>query len=189
MELTEYVETINGLLVDLYGIDTISGQPMWRVVWSDDQTEKRLTDVLDSGIKLIHPIVREVKKYPFIKAKYILERLVIVPDINQKDLPTTKLSYEPMWTFMDAQGRYLPPKFAAAKFVVDTVYAALGKQSLARYKDPDAGLTKEDLIEKKLAQIQELELELFGNETDTTDALAYDEGIVVPNSYTTQKES
>lgn len=190
MELAETIETINAQLIDLYGIDTVTGKSMWRVVWSEDQLEKRLVDTLDSGLILSKPVVREVPKYrPYINEKYVLERLVVVPEINQKNLPVSKLSYEPMWTFMDAQGNYLPPRIDACQFIVDTLYAAMGKQSLAKYKDPDAGLSTDDQKEKKLAQIQELELSMFGNETEVTDALAHGEGIVVPNSYIPQKES
>jgi hypothetical protein len=42
MELTEKIESINNQLIELYGIDTITGQAMWRVVWSEDQFEHRL---------------------------------------------------------------------------------------------------------------------------------------------------
>jgi hypothetical protein len=189
MELAEYIETINGVLVDAYGIDTITGQPIWRVVWSNDQYEKRLVDKTDSGIILIHPEVREVPKYPHNKDRYILERLSLIPIENMKELPASKVSYEPIWTFMDNQGNYLPPKILAAQFVIDTVHAALGKKSLAKYKDPDAGLKTDEVIQKNLARVQAIELELFGNETDVTDALAYGTGVVVPNSYHTTKEN
>lgn len=190
MELAETIETLNAQLIDLYGIDTVTGRPMFRIVWSEDQYEKRLVDTLDSGIILAHPVVREVPKYrTLIKDKYVLERLVVIPEVNAKDLPATKLSYEPLWTFMDGQGNYLPPTIVATQFIIDTLYAALGKVSLAKYRDPDSGLNKEELIEKKLAQIQQMELELFGNETETGDALAYGEGIVVPNNYHPTKES
>jgi hypothetical protein len=186
MELTEPIESINRQLIDLFGLDTNTGKPMWRVAWSEDQLEKRCIDITPEGLELLYPIVREVPKYrPWISHKFILERLVIVPESNQSDLPTSKLSYEPMWTFQSPKGEYLPPTLPAAKFVIDTVYAALGKVSLAKYKDPDSREAEANRLER----VRKLQDELFGNETVAGDALAYKEGIVVPNSYITQKES
>ena len=177
---------MNRQLVDLYGIDTLTGKPMWRIVWSEDQFEKRLMSQTEEGLFLLHPVIREVPKYRhYIKEKYILERLVLVPVQQENDLPTSRQSYEPMWTFEDEFGNYLPPRLDASKFVIDAVYAAIGKQSMAKYKDPDA----ENPVEKKRERVDKLQDELFGNETDIGDALKLGMGIVVPNSYDTTKES
>ena len=67
----------------------------------------------------------------------------------------------------------------ATKFIVDTLYAALGKKSLSKYVDDEKNTTKEGREQR----IKEIQSELFGNETDTGDALRYREGIVVPESY------
>lgn len=172
MELTEKIESINQSLIDLFGIDTLSGSPIWRVVWSEDQLEKRLMEYTDSGLQLITPEVREVPKYrQWIKERYVLERLVLIPSVNEKELPSSKISYEPMFVFENNKGDYLPPKLLVAKIVVDTVYAAMGKSNLAKYKDPDTSI---ESWNERIAKTQE---ELFGNETDITDALAYGEGI------------
>ena len=92
MELTEPVDSINKQLVDHFGTDTITGLAMWRVVFSEDQFEKRLgtyDDFTPSGIYLRTVTeVREVPKYrQWIKRKYVLENLVLIPDINKKELP------------------------------------------------------------------------------------------------------
>jgi hypothetical protein len=172
MELTERIESINNQLVDLYGIDTITGLPMWRIVWSDDQYEYRYgvyEDFTPSGL-FIRQVeeVRYVPKYrQWIRSKYVLERLVLIPEINAGDLPATKLSYEPMYPFETNSGKYLPPRLDAAKFIVDAVLAAQGKSDLAKYKDPVSGLTTEDYQEMKSKEIETLQEELFGNETDT----------------------
>lgn len=186
MELTEKLETINAQLVNQFGVDTVTGRPMWRVVWSEDQYEKRMVYTTPEGLTLLTPIVKEVPKYGgWIKERYVLERLVYVPDFQQKELAQQMLSYEPMWTFEDAHRNYLPPSFRASKFVIDTVYAAQGKQSMAKYKDPDAEFPQERLNER----VDKLYSELFGNETEVTDALSQGRGVVVPNSYDNQKES
>lgn len=175
----ERLDDLNARLIDHYGIDTSTGRPIFRIVWANDQLEKRMVNELDSGIYLLHPEVREVKKYPYLKDLYVLERLVVIPEVNQKELPTSKLSYEPIWAYRDADGAPLPPVWTPTKFIVDTLYAALGKKSLRKYVDTEENTTPEGL-DQRIVKLQE---ELFGNETDAGDALAYGEGIVVPQNY------
>jgi hypothetical protein len=64
------------------------------------------------------------------------------------------------------------------QFAIDTLYAALGKTNLEKYVEP---------TETRDERIQKIQEELFGNETDVSDALTYKEGIVVPSNY--NKES
>ena len=192
MELTETIERINSQLIDLFGIDTLTGQAMWRVVWSEDQFEHRrgiYEDYTKNGIFLRRvEEVRYVPKYSqWIRNKYVLERLVIVPDVNAGDLPAVKLTYEPIFPFQTGSGEYLPPRLDACQFVINSVLAVQGKGNLAKYKDPMAGLTTEEQIEAKQQELDALEEELFGNETDTGDALAHNQAIIVPRNYT--KES
>ncbi len=186
MELAEPIEEINKKLVDYYGLDSNTGRPMWRVVWSDDQREKRLTTHTPEGIQLMYPQVMELKKYPYIKEKWVLERLVIVPIVNERELPTSKLSYEPMYQFVNPNtGGYKPPTIAGARFIVDTVDAALGKVSLgAKYKDENTGS-----LEERIERVKKLEEELFGDESGLEGKTHLTgEGIVVPSNYqTTQK--
>ena len=174
MELAETIETINRQLENLFGTDFTSKRPIFRVVWSEDQFEKREMDVTPEGLQLLSPIVREVPKYrQWIQKKYVLERLVIVPEVNQKELGGLKVSYEPLWVFQTEDEQYLPPKIEVAKFVIDAIYAAMGKKSMRRYVDEEEKNPKE-VREERLRKLQE---ELFGNETDTGDALAYHEGV------------
>jgi len=185
MELTEQIETINRQLVDHFGIDTINGLPMWRVVWSEDQFEKRLMDRTDSGVVLLVPEVRQVPKYrQWITKKYVLERLVLVPEVSQGELPSSKLSYEPIWPFQDGRQNYLPPQFEVCKIVIDTMYAALGKKSLANYKDPDADCVDPEIfLAKQRAKIDKLTEEMFGDESSFGGALVHGEGIAMPQEY------
>ena len=119
------------------------------------------------------PEVRELPKYKqWVSQKYILERLV--PVIGDSDL-THNVSYEPAWVFQDKNGNYLPPWFDGCKFVVEAVYSQVNKSGThAKYKDPDA------TEEQRLAKIDKMEKELFGNETEAGDHLAYGTGIVNP---------
>lgn len=183
MELTEKIETINDLLETHFGIDTISGIPIWRVVWSEDQFEKRLVDTTPSGVLLLKPEVREVPKYrQWVQEKYVLERLVLVPDVDKETLPSQKVSYEPMWVFQDNKGNPLPPRFEYCQLIVDTVYAALGKSSLAKYIHPGADEVEPEVaIAKQKARIDNVCQELFGDESGLDGSLVHGEGIVVPN--------
>lgn len=184
MEL-ERVEDINQHLIDLFGIDSITGEPIWRVVWSEDQFEKRLTEFSDTGLKLLYPEVRELPKYrQWIRNKYVLERLVLVPDASIRELPAAKQSYEPIYVFQDVHGNALPPRTDACQFVVQAVYAAQGKGYVTVYKDPDAGLTTEQLVEQRHERIKDLENQLFGNESGLEGKTHLTgEGIVVPSNY------
>lgn len=186
MELTKRCDEINKILKDQYGIDTVSGLAIFRVVWAEEQMEHRkgyYEDFTPSGI-FIRGVeeVRYTTKYPYISEVYVLERLVVVPIRNENDLPAVKVSYEPLHSFRknpDAQ----PPSIAAAQFLIDAVLAAQGHGNLIKYKDPLAGLNTPELIEAKNKELQALQDELFGNETDTGDALAHKEAITVPRNY------
>jgi hypothetical protein len=170
--MSESIESLNQHLIDHYGMDSDTGRAIFRITWANDETEKRLMAFTDFGVQLLYPEVREVKKYPYLKDLYVLERLVVVPEINREELPTQKLSYEPIWAYRDANNNPLPPIWDVTKLIVDTLYAALGKKSLRNYIEPEEGK------EERIAKIQE---ELFGNDTSVGDALAYKTGIVVPN--------
>jgi hypothetical protein len=188
METTENIESLNRQLIDLFGIDTITGQPIWRIVWSEEQYEWRYgtyDDITEYGLYLRTVTeTRFVPKYrQWIQNKYVLERLVVIPESSSGDLPATKLSYEPIYPFQTNSGQYLPPRLDAAQFVIDTVLSAMGKSSLAKYQDPVNGLTGEDYVEMKNKELDILQEDLFGNETDTGDALAHGEAIIVPRNY------
>jgi hypothetical protein len=192
MEIPEEIESINRRLVDHFGLDTSTNQPIWRVVWSEDQFEHRLgtyDDFVPNTEIYLRTVteVRYVPKYSqWLPNVYVLERLVVVPDNNIPELPATKLSYEPIYAFRTTSGIPLPPKFAAAKFAIDLIYAAQGKSSVAKYKDPDAGLDTEQQFEKKIEEIDTLQKELFGNESYVGDALAHKQAVIVPRNFEKQ---
>lgn len=183
----ETVEEINKQLIDHFGIETDSSNPIWRVVWSDDQFEKRFgeyTDYTPGGL-FIRTVkeVREVPKYrQWITHKYVLERLVIVPDENIPELPCVKKSYEPIYPFEDGQGNPLPPKFIIAKFVIDTIYAAqYGTKNLKKYVDKEG--TTEGMMEEKRKRVAEIEEYLFGEQSSLQGTTKTGESIIVPRNY------
>ncbi len=186
MELTENIKSLNNQLINLFGIDTLTGIPIWRIVFSEDQFEKRLGTYEDYAGAIYLRTVTEVRLVPkyrqWIQEKYVLERLVVVPEVNSSDLPSSKISYEPIFVFETKDGDYLPPRIDAAKFVIDTIYAAqYSNHNLAKYKDPES--TQEESIELQRQRVDELVEAIFGDSTDISEAIERKEGIFVPSNY------
>ena len=175
----ESIETLNERLAEHYGRDANVSLPIFRIVWANDELEKRMVYFDQNGIEFIHPRAMEVKKYPYLADLYVLERLVVVPEIDKFELLQMKLSYEPIWAYCDGDRIPRKPMWEATKFIVDTLYAALGKRSLRKYVDSEKNTTEEGRQER----IRGIEEKLFGNETEVGDALAYKEGIVVPGNF------
>jgi len=174
MELRETIESINYKLEKEFG-KHIDGRPNFRVVWSEDQYEKRWTSFTDEGFELPQRIVKELPKYKqYVHEKFILERLL--PVIGESDL-IEKTSYEPAWVFQDKDGIYLPPFFDGCKFVVEAILEQMGHKGHVKYKDPNVS------EEERLIHLNEVEKELFGNETSVGDALAHGYGV----GFTTSK--
>lgn len=169
MNLPETLEYINYHLKKEYGMQ-FDDRQTWRVVFAADQTEKRKMYTTDEGLDLMYPEVREVKKYQHIKPdRYVLERLV--PVTGETDI-VTKLSYEPVWTWEDRHGNYLPPYWDACKFLIDGILEKQANpKSHAKYKDPEFS---PGYREKMIA---DMEYKLFGDETPIGDALAHGDGI------------
>jgi len=172
MELREDIAYINKKLIDEFGYES-DGRARFRIVFSEDEYERRLTDFTDEGFQLAVPEVRLFPKYKqWIHQKYILERLVPIPENAEL---TEKVGYEPAWVFQDKHGNYLPPFFDGCRLVIESMFEAMGRKDMfARYKDKN--ISKEE----HLAHIKKVEEELFGNESAVTDALAYGTGVVVP---------
>ena len=166
-------------------MDSNNGQAQFRIVWSNDQYEKRKTRETANGVQLLWPEVRDVPKYSYLRDLYVLERLVIVPDENQEELLGRKLSYEPIWAYRDVNNMPLMPKWEATKLVIDVLLAAMGKTSLRKYVDTEENTT----VEGNQQRVAKLHEELFGNETEVGDALRYKEGVVVPNNYKSDREN
>jgi hypothetical protein len=174
------VEQINKLLHDEYGSD-ITGRANFRVVWSNDQYEKRLMRYTDTGIELLTPEVREVPKYKQWAAdRYILERLTYI-DIPAEEMTINRVSYESIWSFVNNRMEYLPPRYEVCKIVIEAINQKLGKSFGPRYKDT------EEQLEEKQQRITAIQQELFGNETDTGDAIAHGDAVIVPRNYEKDK--
>ncbi len=164
-DIPQEIKEINRQLTARYGIDTDSNfAPIWRLVWSEDQYEQRLTNYTDTGLQLLQPEVRMLPKYrQWVQPPcWVLERLVVVPVVNQHELPSTAKSYEPIHPFLNPRdGNAIEPVFRACAFLVDLIYAAQGKKGMVKYVDE---LAKESPEEKRI-RIDKLVDELFGDES------------------------
>lgn len=182
MELVETIASINFRLKRDFGRLT-DGTAEWKVVLAGEQTEKRRMDVTDDGFALLHPEVRLVRKYQHIPPNYyVLERNV--PVMGDTDL-VTPTSDEPAWTFQDRFGNYLPPRFDACKFIIESIYSKVNSAGThKKYKDP------EDSPEIRLQKLLDMEHALFGEETPVTDALHLGYGVAgfTPSPEMTQKQ-
>lgn len=183
--MSEKIETINQFLKDTYGIDTDDSLPIFRVVWSEDQYEKREMKFTNSGIELLHPEVREVRKYSYLKDVYVLERRVLVPEESQKELVGLQKSYEPLWNFKTEDDTPIRPTIAGCQFVINTVLAAQGKSSLHKYKHPMDGLTAQEAYELNRQRIDKIQEELFGDESSLGGEThtASGSSIIMPENY------
>lgn len=193
MELAENINTINRQLRELFGIDTVSTNVMFRVTWSDDQFERRFGDWTDydASNNPIRTVTesRYVPKYPFNKGRYILERLVIVPEVSRDELCGLKFSYEPLWVFQNMDDdTYLAPRIDICQFIINNVLEAQHRpKGFKRYLESQAstfGFLGGKNTDERLKEIKET---LFGNETPITDALMAQRGVSlsgleIPNS-------
>lgn len=169
----EAISAINKRLLDHYGRFE-DGRANWRVVWSDDQLEKRWVTSTDEGFLLSSPMIAEVPKYSYIQHRYILERLVPVADFMGSEL-VDKTSYEPIWTFQDNEGNALPPIWETVFLLVRQVQENMGNAGHnAPYKAPYGMGNTLDEVKMRVEKLQE---QLFGNETKIGDALAYDTAV------------
>jgi hypothetical protein len=174
----ESIETLNKRLLEIYG-KFETGGANWRIVHSSNQFEiqkGKFTKTTENGIYLGEfEGFKEVPKYAFIQPpKYLLERVVPVVNAQGSNQLITKLSYECIWAFGekgDPAGKAIYPCWEAIEFIIKTV---LGHHTSAPYKEGDP-------IEEKEKRIADIYENLFGDDTETSDALRYHEGIVVPN--------
>ncbi len=171
--ILEPVESINKRLKDYFGLFE-NGEPNWRVVWSEDMTEKRLCSHTSEGFELLTPEVRETKKYSYIQNRFVLERLVPVPQIPGQEL-ITKLSYEPLWTFEDHNGNPTAPDFEMIKAFIQLVLENIHRTDQGpRYKMPEEMYNTTEAMEARAEKLAQM---LFGNDTKISDSLGLDSAV------------
>ena len=114
----ETIEILNRRLVERYGTNLIL-KARYRIVWSSDQFEKRLSEFSD--FHTIHILlrtvkeVREVRKYPDFQNRWVLETLTYCPFPAVKD----HNGYEPLFVFQRNDGTPLDPNWNAIEFILN----------------------------------------------------------------------
>jgi len=168
-------QLINQRLADNFG--STADKPNFRLVWADDEKELRVTLYQESGLQLLYPEVRMMRKYPDIRERYVLERLIenFEPSVLEDGKPIAVLIHQAIWTFeilnRNRQRVGVVPSYDACKFVVATVLNAIEHTGYVKYKE--SGLTEEEQEQR----IRDLQEELFGNESTITDALSLKQGV------------
>jgi hypothetical protein len=152
----ESISVINKRLVERFGVST-DGRANFRVVWSDSQFEKRFGtfEVYIGQIFLREETcLKEVPKYPYIKAKHVLEELKYG---EFPDMPFVTSSYEPLWTFMDKDRMPLYPIWDAVEIVVVSRLEGTRRAINSVKRN-----FKQEEAEMKERDIQDVETILFG---------------------------
>jgi len=150
-------DRINETLADRYGRN-YREEALFRVVWSDDQTESRLGTFEDfyHGVVYLRTVteVREVLKYSYLPARWILERWIpgeFLKDTHNEVPSTYNGSYEPLYVFQDAQGNALPLYEEATHALVQSlleIVSPIERRSLDKTEKErvDAKIREEDLL-------------------------------------------
>jgi hypothetical protein len=152
----ESISVINKRLIERFG-KSIDGRANFRVVFSDTQFEKRYGtfEVFCGPIWLREETcLKEVPKYDYIDGKHVLEELKYG---DFPDQPFVTSSYEPLWTFMDAQRNALYPIWEAVEVVVISRLEGVRKALHGVKRD-----FKKEQQEAKERDIAETEALLFG---------------------------
>jgi hypothetical protein len=119
------INNINDRLRKIYG-DNPYKQPMFRIVFSDRELEKRRGTFVDwYGALYIREYVgiREVPKYAYLKGAYVLERWLA--PMSCYEIDTSMGTFEPVYVFQDAEGKPLPVIEDFAHKVIEKIFNPL----------------------------------------------------------------
>lgn len=138
---------INEKLALYFGVE-LDGRPRYRVVWANDQREKRCGEFNEFyGPLFLRTAfgVKEVPKYPQFKDRYILERLLFGPGLKEI-IDSDKGIYEAIWWFVDKDGNYLPPNLQVCTIIIRHLEAPKEKRT-----------EKDDIRDEDKARQKEIE--------------------------------
>lgn len=156
-----------------YGLN-IYNDPIFRVVFSDDQIEKRRGTFNEYHrnlfIRTVYGI-KEVQKYPWIRGKWILERWASGELAHHNSLETDRNGvYVCVYIFQDVNCNYLPPLLKVAEIIIDNLLHPRNKDE-AINQDLEIEINKE---EEEIDKI-ETELKIESDEAARKDRKSYRE--------------
>lgn len=174
---------LNRKIEDNYG--QLENRARYRLVWSEDEFEHRLgtyRDYTSNGLFIREVTeVREVPKYKqwINPPTFVLERLTPYTETNHEGTMIGKLGYEPLHVFSQKLDRNDVPIFGAVKYLIEVVIEGTkSPDTFVKYKD-----TSERALQESRIEVEKIMEQLFGNESDITDALVQKDAIVVPRNF------
>lgn len=126
------IDSINSRLFENFRV--LDGRPIYRIVWSDDQLEKRFSDQWTDWYGPIivrgpYRAVRTIKKYWYMeKPCWVLEKLTFLQshwhtkELTKELVEATNGSYEPVYPFRDAAGNPLPVASEIVDFILNSLH-------------------------------------------------------------------
>lgn len=172
------IDGINKMLKDTFGVDD-KFRPIFRVVWSDSQIEKRwgtFTEMYGSIFIRETKGLVEAKKYNYIAHRWVLEKLMPAMTDEVIGLDNDRYSYEPIYTFEDKFQRPLPVEWWACEMIVRRLLGAMSGEHRRTQSDVDA--EEDAAYAKEVAYMEDVIADAQGG--DVAVKLNAREGIVVP---------
>lgn len=101
---------------------TLADLPIWKLVWSEDAMELRKGEFSEYYGNLFLRTIRDVRwvrKYSYIKDRWVLERW-FPPEVSYNpELPNSSQgSYEPVFVYEDKEGKALPVTFKSLEYIL-----------------------------------------------------------------------
>lgn len=173
------VDMVNKALKERYGVDDRL-RPIFRVVFSEDQYEKRFGTFSDWYGKIF---VREyrgmevVKKYPYIRGRWVLEKLMQAMTDEVIGLDLDGHSYEPVYTFEDKNRQELPVQLWAVEAIVKRLLGVM-TGSVPKMTEDDVEAAEQASYDREVAYFDDYLADVQGG--DVAVKLNAKEAIVVP---------
>ena len=173
------VEFINRWLMDQE--KKLNGEPIYRLVWSDDQTEIRsgtFNDFSPSGLYLRTVTeTRECPKYSYIRERWVLEKWVPPEQSATHEIPSSMFgTYEPLYVFENSAGEYLAPNRRVVEFIINVKRRQLDHMSPS---------DRAEFFEMQDQKAFQETYDSLGNTSDIQSLLHSKEAITVPPNYKT----
>jgi hypothetical protein len=128
--MTEEHKDLNKFLREFYG-RTVTGKTKFRLVWSEDITERRRGEFNEFYGKIFLRTVvgvRELPKYNYIHNRYILEGWSDVNLSHNGEVPeASNGDYVPIWVFEDSKGNPLPVTRKVLNFLIASIQGRVKK--------------------------------------------------------------
>jgi len=130
--MTEEQRDLNNWLRESYG-KSLTGKTKFRLVWSEDITEKRLGEFNEFYGKLFLRTIkgiRELKKYNYIHNRYILEGWIDSDLSSNGEVPDAKNGdYVPIWVFENGKREPTPVTRKILTFLIALVQGKVKKDN------------------------------------------------------------